>query len=92
MERLGSVWECPDYFRLDGKDVLLFSPPDVQAQGNELHNGNNAIYVVGTYDHAKSSFKWGSHIHLIKVWILCITDDRTSGWKENPDRMDAVMA
>ena len=57
MERLGSVWECPDYFRLDGKDVLLFSPPDVQAQGNELHNGNNAIYVVGTYDHAKKQFQ-----------------------------------
>ena len=59
MERLGSVWECPDYFRLDGKDVLLFSPPDVQAQGNELHNGNNAIYVVGTYDHAKKQFQMG---------------------------------
>ena len=59
MERLGSVWECPDYFRLDGKDVLLFSPPDVQAQENELHNGNNAIYVVGTYDHAKKQFQMG---------------------------------
>ena len=49
-----------EYFRdKGGKDVLLFSPPDVQAQGNELHNGNNAIYVVGTYDHAKKQFQMG---------------------------------
>ena len=49
-----------EYFRdKGGKDVLLFSPPDVQAQENELHNGNNAIYVVGTYDHAKKQFQMG---------------------------------
>ena len=31
--RFGRMWECPDFFELDGKQVLLVSPQDMLPQG-----------------------------------------------------------
>ena len=30
------MWECPDYFKLDSKDILLFSPQGIKPQGISL--------------------------------------------------------
>ncbi|MDO4296600.1 MAG: glycoside hydrolase family 32 protein, partial [bacterium] len=47
--RYGRMWECPDFFPLDGKQVLLVSPQFMKAEGLEFHSGNNAIYLIGDY-------------------------------------------
>ena len=44
----GRMWECPDFFSLDGYDVILTSPQDMCALGLEFHNGNGTIAVLGT--------------------------------------------
>ena len=44
------MWECPDYFSLDGKQVLLTSPQDMLPEELEFHNGNGTICVTGTLD------------------------------------------
>lgn len=49
----GKMWECPDFFPLDGRQVLIVSPQFMQAKGLEIHNGNNSIYFVGDYDREK---------------------------------------
>jgi beta-fructofuranosidase len=36
----GIMWECPDFFTLDGKDVLIMSPIQIKRQGHEYHNIN----------------------------------------------------
>ena len=46
----GKMWECPDFFRLDGRDVLLTSPQDMSPIGLEFHNGNNTLCVIGEID------------------------------------------
>lgn len=46
----GKMWECPDFFQLDGKGVLLTSPQDMVAEGLEFHNGNGTICLIGSYD------------------------------------------
>lgn len=46
----GLMWECPDFFPLDGYQVLITSPQEMLARGLEFHNGNGNIYLVGTYD------------------------------------------
>lgn len=46
----GKMWECPDFFRLDGKWVLLTSPQDMTASGLEFHNGNGTLYITGEFD------------------------------------------
>lgn len=46
----GSMWECPDFFELDGKYLILTSPQSMQARTLEFHNGNGNIVVIGNYD------------------------------------------
>lgn len=48
--RIGTMWECPDLFRLDGKDVLLVSPQDMLPEGCEFHGGNGTICIIGHLD------------------------------------------
>ena len=47
--KLGTMWECPDFFCLDGEYVLITSPTDMCAY-QEFHNGNNSVYYMGKYD------------------------------------------
>lgn len=44
----GKMWECPDFFSLDGKKVLLTSPMDMSPIGLEFHNGNGNLCLIGT--------------------------------------------
>lgn len=46
----GKMWECPDFFTLEGKDVLIVSPQNMTAKGYEIHNGNNVLYFTGKLD------------------------------------------
>ena len=47
---LGQMWECPDFFPLDGKYVLLASAQDMLPKMLEYHNGNGTFYLIGDYD------------------------------------------
>ena len=55
-KRFGKMWECPDFFELDEKNVLIVSPQEMSAQEYEFHNGNNVIYFVGSYDKEHHSY------------------------------------
>ena len=46
----GRMWECPDFFPLDGKHVLLVSPQEMAAIGLEFHPGNANVALIGKYD------------------------------------------
>lgn len=43
----GYMWECPDYFELDGQGVFIFSPQGLQAEGDFYQNIYQSGYVVG---------------------------------------------
>jgi len=43
----GYMWECPDYFELDGQGVFLFSPQGLKAKGDCYQNIYQSGYVVG---------------------------------------------
>lgn len=45
--RFGRMWECPDYFELDGKQVVLTSPQDMLPEELEFHNGNGTLCMIG---------------------------------------------
>ena len=47
---IGTMWECPDFFELDGKYVLLTSPQDMLPEGLEFHNGNGTLCIIGELD------------------------------------------
>lgn len=54
--RYGKMWECPDFFALDGKWVLLTSPQDMLPQGFEYHNGNGTLCLIGSFDEETDTF------------------------------------
>ena len=54
--RLGRMWECPDFFTLDGKGVLLVSPQDMLGDEPHAHPGNGNIAIIGRYDEATDTF------------------------------------
>ncbi|KAI8439922.1 hypothetical protein MSG28_001378 [Choristoneura fumiferana] len=53
---MGYMWECPDFFELDGKFVLLFSPQGVDAQGDSYKNLYQTGYIVGDFDYSTLKF------------------------------------
>lgn len=55
--KYGRMWECPDFYPLDGKQVLMISPQEMEADGLEFHNGNNTAFLIGKYDKEKLQFK-----------------------------------
>lgn len=55
--RYGKMWECPDFFELDGKYVLLTSPQDMIPEGMEYHNGNGTLCIIGDLDSETHTLK-----------------------------------
>ncbi|XP_014370273.2 sucrose-6-phosphate hydrolase isoform X2 [Papilio machaon] len=53
---LGYMWECPDFFELDGRFVLLFSPQGIQPSGYKYRNLYQTGYIVGNFDYKTNMF------------------------------------
>ncbi len=51
----GQMWECPDFFRMDGKDVLIVSPQEMHAR-EEFHAGYGTVAILGRYDRKERAF------------------------------------
>lgn len=52
----GHVWECPDYFQVDGQEYLIVSPMRYQRDGHDFVNINSNIFVSGHVDWEKKVF------------------------------------
>ena len=52
----GRMWECPDFFPLDGKQVLMVSPQEMHPKGLEFHAGYGTVCFVGSYEKASHRF------------------------------------
>ena len=49
----GTMWECPDFFTLDGKAVLLHSAHEMKNEGLEFHPGDGTVCHIGLFDDAE---------------------------------------
>ena len=54
--KVGTMWECPDFFPLGDKHVLICSPQNMKAEKYEFHNGHNSVYFLGNYDKNQHTF------------------------------------
>ncbi|SCT43699.1 sucrose-6-phosphate hydrolase [Staphylococcus caeli] len=50
LDDFGFMWECPDYFNLNGYDVLLFCPQGIEAEEERFKNIYQSGYIMGQYD------------------------------------------
>ena len=55
-EHQGFMWECPDYFELDGKDCLIVSPMRYKRDGDSFHNINSSVFLTGRVDWEEKKF------------------------------------
>lgn len=47
---LGDMGECPSYFRVGEKDVIVVSGCNVPERGNDFKNINSSVFIVGELD------------------------------------------
>ncbi len=52
----GKMWECPDFFPLDGKHVLITSPQEMEPVGLEFHVGSGTLCLIGEYGGPEKGF------------------------------------
>ncbi|WP_303973968.1 glycoside hydrolase family 32 protein [Streptococcus merionis] len=52
----GVMWECPDYFNLDGQDCLVISPMQFPVEGDDYQNLNSNIICYGLVDWESKTF------------------------------------
>ncbi len=52
----GEMWECPDFFPLEGKQILLVSPTEMSPIGLEFHAGHGTVCIIGSYDKQTNQF------------------------------------
>lgn len=52
----GKMWECPDFFRLGDRHLLIASPQDMREEGLKFHKGNGVICVMGSYEKEAHKF------------------------------------
>lgn len=56
----GYMWECPDIFRINGKDFLLTSPQGIKEEDHKYLNIHQSGYFKGNLDYEKPIFEHGS--------------------------------
>lgn len=57
--KFGYMWECPDFFSLDGKDVLIYSPQGLEAQQYQFQNLYQSGYIIGNWNRQTKRFEHG---------------------------------
>lgn len=67
-ENMGYMWECPDFFPLGDKHVLMFSPQGMAADGYHNRNLFQSGYKVGKWQgdrhfHVEQAFQEMDHGH-----------------------------
>ena len=85
--QFGKMWECPDFFPLCGKHVLLVSPQNMTSMGMEFHPGNNTLCIIGDYDRDRK--------HLLRDNTQSIdygTDFYATQTMETPDGRRVMIA
>lgn len=86
------MWECPDLFCLDGKDVLIMSPQDMYPSGLEYASGNGTMAVIGKIDPEDQTFhEQNNHSIDYGIDFLCSSDPPDSRWTKNHDGLDAKL-
>lgn len=64
LQEFGYMWECPDLFKLDDKDVFIFSPQGIEPQNNQFENIYQSGYLIGDFNIDTLEFE---HHHFIEL-------------------------
>lgn len=52
----GGMWECPDYFKIDEQDVLLWSAIGIPPEEGKYQNEHSVLWSIGKFDKDRGVF------------------------------------
>lgn len=92
--KFGYMFECPDLFHLEGKDILVFSPQGLESQGMRYQNVYQAGYVIGNFNPQTGGYEHGEFDELDRGFDFyapqTTIDDKGRrllfGWMSVPDQ------
>ena len=64
--KMGYMFECPDFFELEGKHILLFSPQGIEPEGDLYQNLYQNGTYIGDFDYQTKQFSHGQFTELDK--------------------------
>ncbi|WP_319371657.1 sucrose-6-phosphate hydrolase [uncultured Ilyobacter sp.] len=64
LENFGYMWECPDYFEINGEGVFIFSPQGIDAENDKYNNIYQSGYVLGKLDPKTVNLRHGEFSEL----------------------------
>lgn len=64
VDKIGFMWECPDYIKLSERNILLISPQGLEPEGNLYQNIYQSGYFVGDLDLETGKFEHGEFVEL----------------------------
>ena len=87
-DELGVMWECPNFAEIDGQDVLIFSPLELNMGTGKFFDDKAAGVLIGKLDYSTGIFEHGDFQYLDKGFdfyapqIMQTPDGRTIliGW------------
>ncbi len=97
--RIGVMWECPNFFELDGKQILIASPMNMEAEADEaigsvrFPQGSNVCCIAGSYDEESGEFTPDGGYEPVDIGldfyapqVMKAPDGRTVmiGWMQDP--------
>jgi beta-fructofuranosidase len=56
--KLGKMWECPDLFSCEDKDILIVSPQFMEKQEDRFSNVHASLYMIGKLDDIKEKYTY----------------------------------
>ena len=56
-EKFGYMWECPDLFNIEGKNILLISPQGIEQEGIKYNNIYQSGYYIIEGDYKSNNYK-----------------------------------
>jgi len=62
-EEQGYMWECPDFFEIDGESMLILSPQGILPEEYRFNNPHVAGYVLGETDWEEAQFQPTAKFH-----------------------------
>lgn len=54
--RFSKMWECPDFFEIDGKNVLVLSSQNMSADGFKQFEKCGVFCIIGKYSKSENTF------------------------------------
>lgn len=91
----GDMWECPDYFQVDGQGVLMLSPMKILDDG--VNSPNQSVWALADFHEENCSMEIGDEYHFFDCGLDLYAPQSTldeegrrmvTAWARMPEPVD----